>query len=219
MSGDQLQGSESAIIKILLADDHKVIIDGLMATIAKHNDMKVVAFAHDGRQVLELLKDQDVDVALLDINMPELNGVEVCKKITKHYPQVKVIALSMYDAQSYVKRMHQYGAQGYLLKDDGADEVVSAIRTVYHGDSYYSPRVSQPDDQLHHIQGSLSQIISERELEVLGLIAEGYTNGEIAEHYFLSPHTVVTHRKTLLRKLSAKNSAELIKNAMEKGLI
>ncbi len=219
MSGDQTMRDGSTIIKILLADDHKVIIDGLMATIAKHNDMKVVAFAHDGRQVMDLLKDQEVDVALLDINMPELNGVEVCKKISKYHPGVKVIALSMYDAQSYVKRMHQYGAQGYLLKDDGAEEVIAAIRTVYQGDSYFSPRVNKPEDHTYSAQSSASLVISEREMEVLALIAEGYTNGEIAERFFLSPHTVVTHRKTLLRKLDAKNSAELIKNAMEKGMI
>ncbi len=208
------------MIKLLIADDHKVLLDGFLSIFEKETDIQVVATAENGVKVLELLKVNEVDICLLDINMPELNGVQTCKKIMKEYPAQKVVALSMYKQSSFVKRMKQNGAKGYLLKDDSAEEMLKAIRVVHEGGEYYSKQLT--DLLLSSILDGKSIMqakITSRELEVLNLLAEGFTNQEISKKLFLSEHTIISHRKNLISKLQAKNSAELVKIAMEKGLI
>lgn len=208
------------MIKLLIADDHKVLLDGFLSIFEKETDIQVVATAENGLKVLELLKVNEVDICLLDINMPELNGVQTCRKIMKEYPSQKVVALSMYKQSSFVKRMKQNGAKGYLLKDDSAEEMLKAIRVVHEGGEYYSKQLT--DLLLSSILDGKSIMqakITSRELEVLNLLAEGFTNQEISKKLFLSEHTIISHRKNLISKLQAKNSAELVKIAMEKGLI
>jgi len=208
------------MIKILIADDHKVLLDGFLSIFEKEKDISVVATATNGKEVLELLKVTDVDICLLDINMPEYNGVQTCKKIMKLYPGQKVVALSMYKQSSFIKRMKQNGAKGYMLKDDSADELIEAIHTVNSGDEYYSKQLKEI--LLNNIFESKSfnqDKITKREQEVLDLIAEGFTNPEIAKKLFLSEHTIISHRKNLISKLQAKNSVELVKIALEKGFI
>jgi DNA-binding NarL/FixJ family response regulator len=207
------------MIRILLADDHQVLLDGFVAIMDKESDIEVVATASNGKQVLELLNEKEVDVALLDINMPVLNGVETCKKITAKFPQVKVIALSMHKKQSFIKRMMQYGAMGYILKDDPATNILDGIRKVMNGEKYFSPRIMDLVLSNTTEKKSTSNEITKREIEVLQLISQGLTNQEIATKLFLSHHTTESHRRNLMEKLDARNTADLVRKGMEKGYI
>ena len=207
------------MIKLLIADDHQFLLDGFSSIVDQLDDMKIVTTAINGKEVLRLLAEHEVDIALLDINMPVLNGVETCKKIQKEYPSVKVIALSMHKKQSFVKRMIQYGAQGYILKDDPSQHIIDGIRLVYEGGIYYSPRVTEIAMSLSPIPNSSLNQITDRELEVLQLISRGYTNHEMAEKMHLSRHTTESHRRHLLTKLDARNTAQLVRKGLEKGLI
>lgn len=210
------------MISLLIADDHQVLLDGFIAIFDTVNDIEVVCTAHNGTEVLARLESHQVDVVLLDINMPVLNGVETCKKLTKKHPQTKVIALSMYDQQSYFKRMMQYGAQGYLLKNDTAEVIEAAIRSVHNGEVYVSEQMKAKLTSIDYLIGKNTgsdPVISDREREVLQLIADGCTDQEVADRLYLSHHTANSHRKNLLSKMGAKNTAELIKITMEKGII
>ena len=211
------------MIHLLIADDHQVLLDGFISIFDDIDDIEVVGTARNGQEVLDFLSDNETDVVLLDINMPVLNGVETCKQITKKYPHLHVVALSMYDQQSYFKRMMQYGAKGYLLKDDNVEEIERAIRQVMEGKRYVSSQLQSMLSSIDFIAGNnkphFGSEISSRELEVLQLVAEGHTDQEIASQLFISYHTVNSHRKKLLTKFDAKNTAELVKKAMEKGVI
>lgn len=208
------------MINILIADDHKVLMDGFVSIFKNVEDFHVVASVSNGQEVLDNLAQSEVDVVLLDINMPVLNGVETCKKISKNYPEVKVVALSMYKEASFVKRMKQNGAKGYLLKDDSADIIIEAIHTVSKGKEYYSDQLKDIlFNQVFQEKSFNTGAVTKREKEVLELIAEGMTNKEIGEKLFVSNHTIISHRKNLIEKFSAKNTAELIKLAIEKGVI
>jgi DNA-binding NarL/FixJ family response regulator len=129
------------MVRLLIADDHKVLLDGICSYFSDIDDIEVSATAKNGKQVLQILQERDIDIVLLDINMPELNGIETCKFITKRHTDVKVIALSMYKQASYVKRMRSYGAKGYILKDDSAEEMIKAIYSVNKGEEYYSSKL------------------------------------------------------------------------------
>lgn len=209
-----------AQIRIFIADDHQLLLDGMAKIIEDIPDMQLVGTALSGEDTLAYLKDHPVDVVLLDINLPGLNGVEICKRISKYHPEVKVLTLSMYKRPSYIQRMLQFGAMGYLLKDDRAEEIENGIRKVMQGEHYFSSQIKL--DLLSILQQknkAKSQEITDRELEVLECIAHGLTNQEISEKLFLSQHTIESHRKNILAKLEAKNTADLIRIAIEKGLI
>lgn len=206
------------MIKLLVADDHQSLVDGFVSIINEVADINVVATAANGLEVLEKLQKIEVDIVLMDINMPELNGVETCKKITAKYTNIKVIALTMHKKQSFIKRMMQYGAKGYLLKDDPSSEIINAVREVMSGNTYHSKRVRDIALAFADLTDQ-STTLSQRELEILQHISLGLTNQEMAEKLFLSPHTTETHRRNLLLKLDAKNTAELVRKGMEKGLI
>lgn len=211
------------MIRLLIADDHQVLLDGFISLFDDVPDIEVVGTAKHGKEVLSFLEENEVDVILLDINMPVMNGVEACKKVSKKYPEIKVIALSMYDQQSYFKRMIQYGARGYLLKNDSAEEIEKAIRKVSDDGRYVSSQMQHALTSVEFISNNQKskgvKDISERELEVLGLIADGGTDQEIAKQLFISFHTANSHRKNLLLKFDAKNTAELVKKAIEQGRI
>ena len=211
------------MVNLLIADDHQVLLDGFISIFDKIDDIDVVATAHNGQEVLDYLEIHPVDIVLLDINMPILNGVETCKVIGKRYPDVKVVALSMYDQQSYFKRMMQYGAMGYLLKNDAVEEIERAIRLVLDGEKYVSTQLRDMLTSLNFLAGNNKEVygseVSPRELEVLQWVAEGFTDPQIAEKLFISSHTVSSHRKNLILKFDAKNTAELVKKALERGII
>ncbi len=208
------------MIKIMIADDHQVLLDGLTALFEGSSEVQVVATAPNGKVVLEKLADLEVDIVLLDINMPEMNGVETCRQIMRKHPDVKVIAISMYKQSSYVKRMKSYGARGYILKDDSAEEMIEAIQKVHEGNEYYSSQLMELlRTNVLRGQDEINPNITDREKQVLQLISEGFSNKEICAKLFLSVHTVDSHRKKLLSKYNAKNTAELVKKAMDQGIV
>ena len=209
------------MIRVLIADDHQVILDGFNSIFHQMEDIELVGKLKNGQEVLEFLESTQVDIAILDIKMPLLNGVETCKKISRRYPNTKVIALSMFDQQSYMKRMFQYGAMGYLLKDDTAKEVEKAIRLVHGGEKYISRELRDRltnVDRILNPRGRAIEITS-REEEVLSLLSQGLTDNEIGEKLFISFHTAKTHRKKLISKFGAKNTTDLIRMAIEQGRI
>ncbi len=211
------------MIRVYIADDHQVLLDGLQTLLATVDDLTVVGVGQNGQEVLKFLKDHEVDVILLDINMPVLNGIETCKILHKDYPELKVLALSMYEKASFIQQMLKNGASGYILKNTGQDELVEAIRTVNGGGQYLSKVVS--DTLMQSMMGKSAlarQYIPEmtrREKEILTLIAKEYTTQEISDQLHISLNTVETHRKNLLSKFGVRNSVGLIKVALERGLL
>lgn len=211
------------MIRVYIADDHQVLLDGLQTLLSNIDGLEVVGMGHHGKEVLHFLKDNQVDVILLDINMPVLNGIETCKILRKDHPDVKVLALSMYEKASFIQQMLKNGASGYILKNTGQDELIEAIKTVYRGEQYLSKVVS--DTLMQSLIGKAStarQYIPEmtrREKEVLALIAKELTTQEISDKLHISLNTVETHRKNLLSKFGVRNSVGLIKMALERGLL
>jgi len=211
------------MIRVLIADDHQVLLDGLNTLLDSVQDLAVVGTAQNGQEVIDFVKENEVDVILLDINMPVLNGIETCKILTKEYPAVKVLALSMYEKASFIQQMLKKGALGYILKNTGQDELVEAIRSVYNDKQYLSKVVS--DTLMQSLMGKSAasrQYIPEmtrREKEVLTLIAKELTTQEISDELHISLNTVETHRKNLLSKFGVRNSVGLIKLALQRGLL
>jgi DNA-binding NarL/FixJ family response regulator len=207
---------------ILLADDHQLLREGLRALLAQQDDMEVVGEAVNGIQAFEMARKLDPDVVIMDINMPELNGIDAARKIYKHCRGVKVLALSVHRDQNFVLEMLRAGASGYLLKDCALDELVLAIRVVMEGKYYLSPAITGTvlEDFLHdrgELQSSLS-LLTNREREVLQLIAEGKSTRDAAETLNISAKTVETHRLRLMNKLGLRNVADLTKFALREGL-
>jgi len=210
------------MIEVLIADDHKLLIDGIKTTLKNVSDIKIVAKAYNGLQVLKILKEQKVDVILMDINMPQMDGLDCCKIVSKEYPDVKIIALSQFDEKRFVKRMIKNGASGYVLKDTSKNELIKAIKKVYLGETYFSDRLSINILQREVNQSPFDPLfpkLTRREMEVLRLISFEYNSLEIADRLHVRFHTVETHRVNLISKAGAKNSAGLVRWAMENGLL
>ncbi len=210
-------------IKILLADDHKIVRDGLRALIEKFPDMQVVAEAADGRTAVRLAKELIPDIAIMDISMPDLNGIEAARQISAEAPHVKILTLSMHSDARYVKNLFTAGASGYLLKECAFDELVNAIRTVMGNQVYLSPRVthvvlSEYLSKQPIAEASVFSVLTAREREVLQLMAEGKTTKEIAYSLGLSVKTVEAHRQKIMEKSNIHSIAELTKYAIREGL-
>ncbi len=210
-------------IKILLADDHKIVRDGLRALIEKCPDMQVVAEAADGRTAVRLAKELSPDIAIMDISMPDLNGIEAARQISAESPHVKILTLSMHSDARYVKHLFTAGASGYLLKECAFDELVNAIRTVAANQVYLSPRVthvvlSEYLSKQPIAEASVFSVLTAREREVLQLMAEGKTTKEIAYSLGLSVKTVEAHRQKIMEKSNIHSIAELTKYAIREGL-
>lgn len=202
-------------IKLLLADDHQIVLDGLKMVLSSQQTMDVVDTASNGIEVLSILKKQRIDVVILDINMPEMDGIRCAKTIKKEYPKVKVIILTMYAQKSFVEEIIRIGIDGCLLKNNTGQELIHAVERVHSGRSYY--------DQIQNFTQengkSDDHPLSERELQVIHKLAEGLTSPQIADELFISEHTVRTHRKNILKKLQLHNSSELIQYAINNGII
>ncbi|MEN0003069.1 MAG: response regulator transcription factor [Bacteroidota bacterium] len=212
------------MMNILIVDDHQIIIDGLRNLLEGEPQVGELLEAQNGATTLALALSSPVDLVLLDINLPDMSGFEVCKTLKSQKESVKVIALTMYDNPGYINKMIKAGADGYLLKNTGRDELLKAIDTVGRGERYFSQEV------LDNLRAGTTPIkkpkisdfiqkLTRREKEVLALIVDEYTTDEIAAKLFVSSTTVVSHRKNLLRKLNAKNVAGLVKKAFEFGLL
>jgi DNA-binding NarL/FixJ family response regulator len=210
-------------IRILLADDHKIIRDGLRALIGKYPNMEVIAEAPDGRTAVRLAKELSPDVAIMDISMPDLNGIEAARQIRAEAPQVSVLTLSMHSDGRFVKQLFAAGASGYLLKECAADELIDAIQTVAAKQFYLSPSVTHVvlADYLSKepkAESSVFSVLTAREREVLQLLAEGKTTKEIAYSLNLSAKTVEAHRQKIMEKSNIHSIAELTKYAIREGL-
>lgn len=215
------------MIDIIITDDHKIMRDGLKALLQGHDSLRVAGEAASGSELLALLPEVKADIVLMDISMPDMDGFEAAGQVIKHFPDTKVAVLSMLSKESYVKRMMLMGAAGYILKNAGKDELYCALRLIAQGGRYISPEVTidllrkmhAPAVQEASYTSNGQQELSKRELEVLELIAEGYTNAEIAEKLFTSKRTIETHRQNLLDKTKARNTAMLIRYALQRGYI
>jgi DNA-binding NarL/FixJ family response regulator len=211
------------MIKILITDDHQLVIDGIKLMLAEANDLQCVGTANGGEQALELLATTSTDVLLLDINMPGMDGLETCRRVRRDFPSVKILMLSMLREGSLVKMLLNEGASGYLLKNAGKDEVLEAIRKVHRGERALSSEVLdiflQPDAEKKRLMTSPFPSLSRREKQILQLIVDEKTTGEIAEELFISFGTVETHRRNILMKLNARNTAGLVKAAIEYNLL
>lgn len=211
-------------IKIIVADDHHILLDGLKALLQKQKDIQIVGLYNNGKAVYDALPSLDVDVALLDINMPEMNGYELTLKIKTDYPSINVVILSMHDDVGHIMELIEAGASGYLLKNVTDKELLEAIKAVAAGKLYFSAEVSEKiaSMALQHQRKSeqVDEIkLTDRELEILKLIFQEYSNAQIADTLFISERTVETHRKNMLRKTNNKTIVGLLKYAIEKHII
>jgi DNA-binding NarL/FixJ family response regulator len=209
------------MIKILIADDHGVVAEGLKHLIEAQADMRVVAIAADGREAVRVAREAQPDVVLMDLSMPELNGADAARAILERDPKCRVIVLSMYSDREYVRRALRAGAAGYVVKRSAAKEVVEAIRAVFGGGRYLSPRVADVviEDYADDKAADPLSRLSAREREVLQLLAEGRTGAEIAQRLSLSQKTVETYRARLVEKLGIRDVAGLVRFAIQRGLV
>ena len=212
-------------IRILLADDHTVMRAGLRLLLERQPDMEVVAEAEDGRQTVELADSLTPDVVILDITMPNLNGIEAARQIASRHPKTSVVILSMHADESYVIRALRAGARGYLIKDSAEADLIRAIRAVRDGKSFFSPSVSKLllEDYIRQLQErgeeDSYELLTTRERELLQLLAEGKSNKDVANLLNLSLYTVETHRSHILQKLGLHTVPDLILYAVRKGII
>ena len=209
------------MIRILIADDHAVVAEGLKSLIEAQSDMQVVAIAADGREAVRRTEELQPDVLLMDLSMPELNGADATRVILEQDPARKVIVLSMYADHEYVRRALKAGALGYVVKRSAAKDVVDAIRAVQNGQRYISPAVADAVIEEGGKAGKEDRLarLSTREREVLQLLAEGRTGSEIAQRLSLSPKTVETYRARLVEKLGIRDVAGLVRFAIQRGII
>lgn len=209
--------------RIIIADDHMIVRQGLATLLAKEPDMEVVAEAENGREVVQLVKELRPDVVIMDVNMPDLNGIEATRQVLAAFPETKIIALSMHADRRFVVNMLKAGSSGYLLKDCAFEELAAAIRLVMANKTYLSPGVSNVVIQ-DYVQGMSAPrstaftMLTPREREVLQLMAEGKPTGQIAEQLHISVKTVETHRQQIMHKLGIHSIAELTKYAIREGL-
>ncbi len=209
-------------VSVMLADDHAVVRDGLRALLEGGNDLQVVAVAGNGREAVTEALRLRPDIVIMDIAMPELDGVEATRRIVERCPETRVLILSMYLSAEHIYRALQAGAQGYVLKESAGEEVVDAIRALRAGKRYLSHRITETviDDYLREgTNVSPLDSLSLRERDVLQLVVEGRTNAAIAQALSLSPKTVETYRARIMKKLKVKDTVELVKFSMRHGLI
>lgn len=213
-------------IRLLIADDHQMLLDGIKALLRDAEDITVIGEASNGAEVMTRLENTPVDVILMDINMPVMNGIEATVHITRLYPRIRVIALTMHSERTFISRILKAGAAGYVLKNTGKQELLLAIRKVASGETYFSSEVASVmmEQYMPHALSRGREVgtgiheLTKREVEILKLIAQEMTNNEIAERLFISMYTVETHRKNLIRKIGVKNTVGLVKYAIQQGL-
>jgi DNA-binding NarL/FixJ family response regulator len=201
--------------RVFIVDDHPMVVEGIRSMLQQLPNIEVTGHAMNAASCLGYFVSQDADIVLLDINLPDQNGIEVCKTLLKKKPQLKIIALTNFDQLTYLQNMKDAGASGYLLKNSSIDEIEKAIQAAMSGKEYWLGRDSVRESIHDHNQ----PLLTRREIEVLKLIAEGLTNQEIADKLFVSASTVDSHRKNLISKLQAKNTAALVRTALENKII
>jgi len=211
------------MINVFVVDDHQLLIDGIITTLEDVDDIKVVDYAHNGLEALgKLEKIKNIHVILMDINMPEMDGLDCTKAVSKKYPDIKIIALSQYGERRFVKQMLRHGASGYLLKDSGKHELIKAIKTVLSGETYLTEELSKSlighTIKKEHHKGLFAELTS-REKDILNMICKGFSSQEIADKLVISFHTVESHRANMISKTQTKNTVGLVRWAVENDLV
>lgn len=215
-NGSNLNKQEIMSVRILIVDDHPLVLEGLKSLLADVEEVQVVGTATNAIEAIAFLKNNEVDIAFLDINLPDISGIDLCKKVKDQFPEVKTLALSTFNERAYVSRMIQNGASGYLIKSSGKEDILEAIAQVQAGGYFMNVQFDQVTPAT---APKTVPFLTRREKEVLVLIAEGLTNPQIAEQLFISVTTVNSHRQNLLIKFEVSNTASLIKLAAGLGLI
>jgi len=212
-------------IKVLLAEDHTIVRKGIRSLLDDQPNIEVIGEAEDGREAIEKVEKLAPDIILMDNTMPILNGLEATRQIKKRFPEIKILILTMHTNEEYILQFLRVGASGYLVKQTAPTELVSAIEAVYRGDSFLSPSISRTiiDEYLRHAEATGKwdsyDSLTDREREVLQLLAEGYSTKEIADHLHISAKTVGVHKINLMHKLNLHSQSELTKYAIRKGII
>jgi DNA-binding NarL/FixJ family response regulator len=201
---------------VFIVDDHFMVIEGLHKLLSEIKEVECCGHATNAASCLSYLKQNNPDIILMDINLPDINGIDLCLQVSKEYPGIRIIGLSTFNQKPYISSMLKNGAMGYLLKNATAPEIMMAINTVMKGQQYLSQEASA---SLRQQLPADTILLSRREKEVLACIAEGLTSKAIAEKLFIAETTVITHRKSLMEKFSASNTALLIKKSAEMGLL
>lgn len=211
-------------IRTLLVDDHKIVRDGIKSILDNDKEIQVVAEAENGTDAIKYLENNNggVDVAIMDISMPELNGIDATEIISKLHKNVNILALTMHSDESYILNMIKAGALGYILKDSGGQKLIEAVKTVANGDKYYSNEVSVK--MINSILNASkpkkeTSELTSKELEILKHVVEGKTNKEIGKMYNISSRTIETHRRNIMKKLNVSNTAGMVATALKKKLI
>lgn len=203
-------------IKVFIVDDHYMVIEGIRSLMQHEPGIELIGHATTAASCMSFLQQQTPDVIFMDINLGENSGIELCKEVKTKYPGIFILGLSTFNQQSFIQKMMEYGASGYALKSASREELIEAVSTIVKGKLYFSHEASRT---MRKTEDTGTPVLTRREKEVLGLIAEGLTNNEIAEKLFISTTTVDTHRKSLLSKLNAKNTAALVRIATQLQLI
>jgi len=212
-------------IKVLLVEDHTIVRKGIISLLENELRIEIIGEAENGIDAVKMAEEIHPDVMVLDISLPLLNGLEVTKQVTKRFPKIKILILTMHNSEEFVFELLKAGAKGYVIKKAAPHELISAIHAIYHGESYFSPEISKMVlDRLSATMNSTLEtdslkLLTEREREVLQLIAEGRPNREIAEIMLLSIKTIESHRANIMNKLNFHNVSDLIKFAIRKGII
>lgn len=209
-------------IKIIIADDHTMFLQGIVSLLENEENINILGVAPNGKEVFKIIDSALPDILLLDISMPEMDGIEVTKIIKQQFPSVKILIISTHSNIQMIAKLIRMGVEGYLLKNAEKEELLHAIYTINKGGNYFCKEVEgKNDDNNSKIKSETSQIteLSSREKEILILIAQEFTGNEIAEKTFITLNTVNTHRRNLISKLNVKNTAGLVKYAIEYGLL
>lgn len=206
------------MINVYIVDDHSVVIEGIKSVLQNENTIEVVGFATTAKKCLQFFEMRSANIILMDISLPDMNGIELCKLIIQKQPHVKVLALSTFEQGTYIRKMMESGANGYLLKNSSMQEIIKAIKTVHSGGTYLCFEALRTLKQANEEQNKFPKL-TKREKEVLHKISEGFTNIQISEMLYISIDTVDSHRKNLHTKLNVKNTAMLIKFAIENNML
>lgn len=207
------------MIRLFIVDDHPVVIEGIHSLLKNEKDIEWVGHAMNAQSCLGFFVNNTANIVLMDINLPDMSGVELCALMKDKYPGIFILGLSTFNQGLYIKKMIENGASGYILKNSSKEELLTAIHTACDGGIYFSGEAGEALQQYQRTEKISMPVLSRREKEVLELIAEGYTNPEIAEKLFISSFTVDSHRKNLIAKLNVKNTAMLVRFAVEHKLI
>jgi len=221
-----MQKNNPEYIHIIIADDHEIVRDGIIAMLEEYDHIQVAGEAKSGQEVIGLCEadnDNKIDLIIMDLNMGEMGGIEATRKVKERFPYIKVLALTMMKEEEKIREMTEAGASGYIFKNSGVEELVEAIKKVMDGELYFSDEavyniITRKNEKGHNAQAAETDL-TDREVEVLELICKEFTNAEIAEKLYISVRTVDAHRRNLLQKTGARNTAGLVRYAMKHDLL